>query len=648
MTCINQYDIESEPENAFKAVAQEIIKLDPSPYKNGLYLRAVNEQGCVESYLLVNTEEDGKKSFFVRGCNSYWNGWGNDYKDTSEKTRYLVCLDEETNDYKSYTMFQEQGNGKFGVSYGRIGGTDLLDRSKYNFDKEGSHYYPADMFWIKYYEKIMKGYIDKTEEMDFQYKGKGVSRTEPKKEIQEYLPIEEEETKDLIEFLISRQRGYVQDNYNYTDALGKQLNEKAIKHSEDLLDRMSSKIQQLQKEPLKENKDNCLQEFKELYKELVLTLPRKIGNVRDYINRVVYDKESSENEIGKVLQQERELLDALKDVIAYDKEQTLPCPAEKKETVLEHFGLSARVSDFKDKFLTLDKMGEDAYRVSKVLEVHNYRTEKAFEECKKALGIEERGVHLLWHGSRTENWWSIFRNGMSLNPDAVVTGKMFGQGLYFAPKAAKSMGYADIHGSYWARGTQDTGYMALFEVAMGKPYETYSATDPDFCFKDLKHGCHSVWAKAGLYLYNDECIVYREDQCNIRYLVEVDNNRNIDYQIPLKKARDLHIKNTEVKDSVLSFSVPNFSTCTGFKIKGVTAEYDLASDALTWSDDAEYILNSADKEYLKDVVMSKFADSKREFEIVAQQILEKGEIPKDILARITKENKTRPKDYMVR
>jgi uncharacterized protein (UPF0305 family) len=71
------------------------------------------------------------------------------------------------------------------------------------------------MFWIKYYEKIMKGYIDKTEEMDYEY---GYVDNKPKnfqkpKELSDYLPIEEEETKDLIEFLIARQRKYVQDNY---------------------------------------------------------------------------------------------------------------------------------------------------------------------------------------------------------------------------------------------------------------------------------------------------------------------------------------------------------------------------------------------------------------------------------------------------
>ena len=59
---------------------------------------------------------------------------------------------------------------------------------------------------------------------------------------------------------------------------------------------------------------------------------------------------------------------------------------------------------------------------------------------------------LLWHGSRNENWMSIISNGLILNPNAVITGKMFGQGIYFAPKSRKSFGYTSYDGSYWARG----------------------------------------------------------------------------------------------------------------------------------------------------------------------------------------------------
>lgn len=653
-TCIQEYDIEAEHDEAYKAVAQEIIKLDPSPYNDGLYVRAVNENDEVEAYLLVPTEEDGKKSFFVR--NAYGNNGWYGYDNGEEEMRYLVCLDEETNDYKSYTMFREQNNDKFGVSYGRIGGTDLLDRSKYNFDKEGSHFYPAKMFWIKYYEKIMKGYIDKTEEIDYKYgrADEEVKAVRPK-ELDDYSPIKEEKTKELIEFLISRQREYVSQNYNYYRSgkqLDTQINEKGIERSEHLLNEMNKTIQNRTSNSFFDGMHYWLEkEFYKYYKELLLTLPRKVADIKKYIERVEFDDPESDNYVLKVLEQEKDLLDALKDVVKADNEQTLLSSEteEKKDngkTILEEYGLSAQTADFKDKFLALDKMGEDAYRVSKVLEVRNDRTADAYEKCKKELGIEERGCHLLWHGSRTENWWSIFKNGMSLNPNAVITGKMFGQGLYFAPLAKKSMGYADIDGSYWAHGTQNKGYMALFEVAMGKPYEIKDGwLGGDFRYKDLKYGCHSVWAKAGTSLRNDECIVYREDQCNMKYLVEVDSDRTRDFSFDIKQARNLRFEKiayTQVDKDMhyIDCAIPNFKTCTGISAKGVTLSYNIDTDEITFPNSVVGgMLNKSDYDYIKDVFKSRFADNEREFSVLCEQITDKGKIPDDILKVVRKENR---------
>ena len=49
---------------------------------------------------------------------------------------------------------------------------------------------------------------------------------------------------------------------------------------------------------------------------------------------------------------------------------------------------------------------------------------------------------------------------------------MFGNGIYFANKAAKSLGYTSSRGSYWARGNSNVAYLALFEVRSGIEYRT--------------------------------------------------------------------------------------------------------------------------------------------------------------------------------
>ena len=90
----------------------------------------------------------------------------------------------------------------------------------------------------------------------------------------------------------------------------------------------------------------------------------------------------------------------------------------------------------------------------------------ASEEDKNIL--REKGVENL--RLDLEQFGSIIRQGLLLNPNAVITGKMFGNGIYFAPSARKSFGYTSCSGSYWARGNDNTGFMGLYATAYGDPY----------------------------------------------------------------------------------------------------------------------------------------------------------------------------------
>ena len=112
--------------------------------------------------------------------------------------------------------------------------------------------------------------------------------------------------------------------------------------------------------------------------------------------------------------------------------------------------------------------------------------------------------------------------------NAVITGKMFGYGIYYAPKARKSLGYTSLLGSYWARGNSSSGFMALMDVAYGKPYDVYSFDSKyyNFNYETLQKNCPGakcLHAHEGNMLRNDEIIVYKEEQCTIKYLVELKN-----------------------------------------------------------------------------------------------------------------------------
>ena len=159
--------------------------------------------------------------------------------------------------------------------------------------------------------------------------------------------------------------------------------------------------------------------------------------------------------------------------------------------------------------------------------VKNNKTQEKFDIFVKSEGNIK--TKLLWHGSRNENWWSIINSGLVLKPtNAVITGKMFGYGTYFATKARKSLGYTSLSGSYWAGGSSNSAFMSLYDVAYGIPYDAYSF-DSQYNqlnydrLQRIKPGDHCLHTHERMMQRNDAIIVYKEDQTTIKYLVELKN-----------------------------------------------------------------------------------------------------------------------------
>lgn len=610
---IESYEFESS--NVFKDVAEIIANSNVFDFRNGLYFEVKNKDAGIEKFWAKVTHDKGT---YTQYCTNKFYSFAPEYIDWDIKPKYLVCLDEETNDYKYYLMTFDKDKQNFNVQYGRVGmKAHEFNYADGNYSKDGSHTFPAPMFWIKYYEKIAKGYEDKSELKNFDK-----SETKFLIDDKEYKPIKEETTKNIIEHLISKQREYVQKSFD----LNVPFSEKAISVSKEIL----NKLEQFDFEneltsPNLADKDK----FKQMYKELITTLPRKIYNVSEYINRIDFYNIGSENHVSKVLEEERELLRNFCDVYIFEEKEA----SEKIETnILEQNNMSAFVSDFKDKFLYLDKIGEDAYKVSNIISVTNNRTKSNYEQFKADKNIMDKDCHLLWHGSRTENWWSIAKNGMSLNPNAVITGKMFGQGLYFAPKAQKSMNYTDMQGSYWTNGASKLGYLALFEVAMGRSYEPHHSLPCNFREKDLGYNCHSVWAypnKTGL--RNEECIVYNENQCNMVALVEISSERNEPFRFNLKAARNLKFKDIAYESGCIVAEISNFKTkCPNIaKNDKAVISYDLSKNDFDIFG-LNTKLNKSEKSYLSDVFMSNFCDNEREFRLLSNKILSEGKLPEEI------------------
>jgi poly [ADP-ribose] polymerase len=131
------------------------------------------------------------------------------------------------------------------------------------------------------------------------------------------------------------------------------------------------------------------------------------------------------------------------------------------------------------------------------------------------VGSKVGNVHELWHGTSVGNVLSILKSGLYIPPSSAsfCTGRMFGNGAYFAADSTKSLNYAY---GYWSGKTEKKCFMFLADVAMGKHYvpSSYSERLP-------KQGYDSTWAKANHSgVRNDEYIVYDTNQCDLTYLIE--------------------------------------------------------------------------------------------------------------------------------
>lgn len=136
---------------------------------------------------------------------------------------------------------------------------------------------------------------------------------------------------------------------------------------------------------------------------------------------------------------------------------------------------------------------------------------REFEESGSKVG----NVKELWHGTKASNLLSILKKGFFIPPTNVpyVTGRMFGNGVYFSDQSTKSLNYAY---GYWDGNRQDNCFMFLCNVAMGKEY-TPSGPSTQL----PAPGYDSTFAKAGKSgVGNNEMIVYRTSQIDPRYLIE--------------------------------------------------------------------------------------------------------------------------------
>ena len=393
---------------------------------------------------------------------------------------YLIMVTAENNN-KYYNCFPEGDN--FRVEYGRVNSTKTITN------------YPMSKWESQISSKIKKGYKDVTDL-------KTALVEEIKTDGTKYKDIENESVRRIIEKLRSLARDTVKKNYSVSSA---SVTEEMVYEAQLVINNLIS-IKSVNK-------------FNDELLKLFEIIPRKMDNVRSYLIK-------STDEIDKVISREQDLLDIMRGQIVTKSTATENKAKEIDNsgiTILDEMGITMRECTPEEINEIKDCMKESSYHFSKAWRVDNISTRKKYEEFIKAYNI--KNTKLLFHGSRTENWFSILKTGLKIRPaNAVWTGSMFSDGLYFAPKCQKSIGYTSLGGSYWANGNDKTAYMALFDTAYGKPYNVYNFDSKYYSmsFDKLPVGCNCLHAHAGNgMLRNDEIVYYKTEQMTIKYLIEI-------------------------------------------------------------------------------------------------------------------------------
>ncbi|AWP02879.1 putative poly [Scophthalmus maximus] len=184
------------------------------------------------------------------------------------------------------------------------------------------------------------------------------------------------------------------------------------------------------------------------------------------------------------------------------------------------------------------KVTSGDYRQPKIVNVWEVDRETEGLRFSENDNLDNR--HLLWHGTNIAVVAAILKSGLRIMPHS---GGRVGCGIYFASENSKSAGYV--------RTSKNTGVMFLSEVALGKEH---TITKDNSSLKKAPAGFDSVVARGSVEpdpskdisitlegkkvsvpqgkpipqpqfsdsnFRNSEYLIYKESQCRLRYLLEL-------------------------------------------------------------------------------------------------------------------------------
>lgn len=399
----------------------------------------------------------------------------------AKKIVKFICVGvdiKKTGQSNKFYNMTENGDGTFTVEYGRVGEAHTTTKT-----------YPIKDWDKKYKEKLRNEYTDVTELAEV-------------KEVSVIKSNAQTEADKVLTLLQSFAKGSISKEYLVSST---QVTQKQVDKAQSIIDSLASLLKE---------KKITQKDVNDLFLDLYKTIPRKMEDVRSHILKVT--PSISETDVKWALKknsEEQELLDRMAgQVLLKESSGAQKGLADSLGVQLDLVTDNTVIERIKQ------LMGDDKNRLVRLWSVNN---EKTF---KKLLIWPDTKEEEFFHGSRNENWFNIVQSGLMIKPAGVHhTGSMFGNGVYFADKAKKSIGYTSINNSYFARGTSNTAFLAVYAVKLGRSMEVKKHTSECYNFnKDVinKKGYDSVFALKGADLVNNEYIAYDPAQSSIKYLIE--------------------------------------------------------------------------------------------------------------------------------
>ena len=341
---------------------------------------------------------------------------------------FLTCINLEGNNYKFYELRQE-GDGVH-ARYGRIG----CSKGEMFGEREVRIPYPTRFFWLKYYEKISKGYIDMTSTRT----GPLIKEVKQSNKAINFLQDDDKTRLELYNLLYAFAHDLIRDTLIQEDVTVAQ-----VRTAKAVLRKMSRR--------------KTVEGFNNQLSRLLALSPRKAR----YLENVVA---KSPNDFDRIIKRETDLIAAMEGV-AQNSENAHGQRFGSNVVVLEATATERKIveSCLSER---LQKMLGRIWTI--IIPWQNDR----FETHLKAHNITN--TKLLWHGSPNPNWLSIVLNGLVITPTP-EHGRMFGDGIYCSgfsslgssasEAAEKSFNYTSFHGSYWSHGHSSVAFMGLYEAA---------------------------------------------------------------------------------------------------------------------------------------------------------------------------------------